>query len=199
MTSTTDTPGPRNTSGSAANQPGERWIATIDPERASGTLAEAYRHQQEKIGRVTELTQIGSLYPDLVATRLRLYEVVDATPSNIPNWARRAVALLTSVLNQCRFCTVGHTQHLVDEGYGALAEQIKHDPDGATSGTPAVDALFAYTRLLVRSPGEVTQAAVVHLRQAGWKDLDILDVNNIAAYYSYINRVANGLGLTREA
>ena len=37
------------------------------------------------------------------------------------------------------------------------------------------------------------------LRDAGWSDLDILDVNNLSAYYCYINRVATGLGLTREA
>ena len=34
--------------------------------------------------------------------------------------------------------------------------------------------------------------------QAGASDLDILDLNNIVAYYCYINRVANGLGLLSE-
>jgi hypothetical protein len=29
-------------------------------------------------------------------------------------------------------------------------------------------------------------------------DLAILDLNNIVAYYNYINRVANGLGLKTE-
>ncbi len=37
------------------------------------------------------------------------------------------------------------------------------------------------------------------LRAAGFSDLDILDINNITAYYCYINRVAAGLGLQREA
>jgi uncharacterized peroxidase-related enzyme len=175
------------------------WIATVAPEDATDTLAEAYETQRQKLGHVTELTQVGSLYPALVATRLRLYEVVDATPSAVPSWARRAVALLTSVLNNCRFCTVGHTEKLEAEGYGPLAEAIKAEPATAASESAPVNALLAYTRTLVQTPGAITKQHVDALRAAGWDDLDILDVNNIAAYYCYINRVANGLGLTREA
>ena len=63
-------------------QTSEGWIASIGPGDATGALAEAYQSQVDKIGRVTELTQIGSLYPDLVAARLRLYAVVDATPNS---------------------------------------------------------------------------------------------------------------------
>lgn len=177
----------------------EGWIASVPPEAAVGALAQAYQSQLEKLGRVTELTQIGSLYPDLVATRLRLYQVVEDAPSAIPSWARRAVALLTSVLNGCKFCTVGHTQGLVDAGRGALAEDLKRNPETASARDAAVDALLGYTRKLVRTPGEIVEEDVEALRGAGWSDLDILDANNVAAYYCYINRVATGLGLTREA
>jgi uncharacterized protein YciW len=33
------------------------------------------------------------------------------------------------------------------------------------------------------------------LREVGLDDLDILDLNNLVAYYNYLNRVSNGLGL----
>ena len=174
------------------------WIETIAPEAADGALAEAYERQRATLGHVTELTRLGSLYPDLVARRLELYDIVESAPSSVPAWARRAVALLTSVLNECRFCTVGHTRKLQDAGRGALAEAIKRDPHNATAGDPAVDALLDYTRTLVRRPAEIVEDDVEALRAAGWDDLAILDVNNIAAYYSYINRVATGLGLLHE-
>jgi uncharacterized peroxidase-related enzyme len=103
--------------------------------------------------------------------------------------------LLTSALNQCLFCTVGHSQRLHEDGYGQLADAILAEPEQVSSGDPTVDVLFSYTRLLVRHPGDVTADDVEGLRQHGWTDLDILDVNNIAAYYCYINRVASGLGL----
>jgi uncharacterized peroxidase-related enzyme len=178
---------------------GNGWITSVPPEHATGTLAEAYQSQFEKIGQVTELTQIGGLYPDLVQARLRLYEVVDATPSDVPDHVRRAVALLTSVLNGCLFCTVGHTQKLTAAGHGELAQQIKADPEGITTGDPKNDAAISYARKLVTDPSHIVEQDVKALRDAGYTDLDILDINNITAYYCYINRVAAGLGLQREA
>jgi uncharacterized peroxidase-related enzyme len=171
------------------------WIKTVAPEEATGALRDAYESQVAKIGHVTELTQLGSLYPDLVATRLRLYAVVDGAPSAVPEWARRSVALLTSALNGCLFCTAGHSQRLREDGRGALADAILADPETVATDDVAVDALLDYTRLLVRRPGEVNATDVARLRDHGWDDLDILDVNNISAYYCYINRIANGLGL----
>ncbi len=177
----------------------EGWIASIAPEDATGELADAYQVQLDKIGHVTALTQLGSLYPQIVAERLRLYELVESAPSAIPDWGRRAAALLTSVLNGCKFCTVGHTERLSATGHADLAEQIKLNPDTVSSGDASVNALLVYVRKLVRTPGQVSEADIDALRTVGWSDLDILDVNNLSAYYSYINRVATGLGLTREA
>jgi uncharacterized peroxidase-related enzyme len=178
---------------------GEGWISSVPPEHATGPLADAYQSQFEKIGRVTELTQIGSLYPDLVAARLRLYAVVNATPSAVPDHVRRAVALLTSVLNGCLFCTVGQTEKLTEAGYGRLAQAIKADPEGVVTGDAKADAAISYARKLVIDPRHVVKEDVAALRDVGWSDLDILDINNISAYYCYINRVAAGLGLQREA
>jgi uncharacterized protein YciW len=54
-------------------------------------------------------------------------------------------------------------------------------------------------------PGRVDAGDVEALRANGLEDLDILDLNNMVAYYGYTNRVTNGLGLkssiasTREA
>ena len=36
------------------------------------------------------------------------------------------------------------------------------------------------------------------LRDAGFKDVDILDIVEIAAYYNYVNRMACGLGVELE-
>jgi len=186
--------------GSAVSaETGNGWIASVPPEHATGPLAQAYQSQFDKIGRVTELTQLGSLYPDLVATRLRLYEVVDATPSDVPEHVRRAVALLTSVLNGCLFCTVGNTEKLTEAGYAGLAEAIKADPQSVVTGDAKADAAISYARKLVTDPRHIVEQDVTTLRAAGFSDLDILDINNISAYYCYINRVAAGLGLQREA
>ena len=171
------------------------WIATVDPADATGTLAEAYAHQHSRVGRVTGITRLGSLYPDLVAERLRLYDVVEATPSAIPDWAKRAVVLLVSALNGCHFCMASNTEKLIAAGHGRDAEAISADPRTATTGDGPIDVLLAYARALTVDPAGVTEADLDGLRAAGWSDLDILDVNNLTAYYAYINRVTSGLGL----
>ena len=58
---------------------------------------------------------------------------------------------------------------------------------------------------LTQYPGQVDESDVDALRAHGLEDIDILDLNNMVAYYCYTNRVTNGLGLkssigsTREA
>jgi uncharacterized peroxidase-related enzyme len=171
------------------------WIATVAPEEATGLLAKAYDHQREVLGRVTGITRLGSLYPELVAERLRLYDVVEATPSHIPEWARRAVILTVTILNGCDFCTASNSEKLAAAGRAELALSIARDPIGSTSGDAAVDVLLAYARRLTLEPAAVEESDVAALRQAGWDDMDILDLNNLVAYYAYVNRITSGLGL----
>ncbi|HEX5012004.1 MAG TPA: hypothetical protein VFY71_16585 [Planctomycetota bacterium] len=47
-------------------------------------------------------------------------------------------------------------------------------------------------------PASVTSEHVEALRQAGFDDRAISDAAQITAYFSYINRVADGLGVDLE-
>ena len=44
----------------------------------------------------------------------------------------------------------------------------------------------------------MTAGDLEELRGHGLDDLDLVDLNNIVAYYNYINRVVMGLGLRTE-
>lgn len=171
------------------------WIRTVAPDEATGILAEAYAHQLALKGRVTGITRLGSLYPELVAERLRLYDVVESAPSAVPDWVKRAVILTVSALNGCHFCMTSNTDRLAEHGKLELATALAADPVGTSTGEPAVDAILAYARRLTRDPAAIAEADVQALRDEGWSDLDILDINNLVAYYAYINRVTAGLGL----
>ena len=98
-------------------------------------------------------------------------------------------------INGCHFCLNSNTDRLTLHGKLELARAIVADPLGATSGDAAVDAILEYARRLTRDPAGVAEGDVVALRAAGWTDLDILDVNNLVAYYAYGKRVTAGLGL----
>jgi uncharacterized peroxidase-related enzyme len=175
------------------------WIRTIPWKDSTGTLREAYDWQARRLGEPTEFTQLGSLYPELVMQRLQLYKTVEGCPSGLSPIERQLAALVTSVLNQTPHCTSG--LYLKLESLGAdteLLRQVCADPRTARSGNSRVDAILEHSVKLTLHPGLVEEADVENLRAQGLVDLDILDLNNMVAYYCYTNRVANGLGLKTE-
>ena len=175
------------------------WIRTIPPSEATGTLKEAYDWQAKRLGEPTEYTQLGSLYPELVMQRLHLYKTVEACPSGLSPLERQLAALVTSVLNATPHCASGLRLKLESLGAThAYIDRVSADPKKARSGDPRQDAIVAYAIKLTEHPGRVTAADIDALRAHGLEDVDILDLNNMVAYYCYTNRVANGLGLKTE-
>ncbi len=51
---------------------------------------------------------------------------------------------------------------------------------------------------MTRTPSAVRRADVETLRQHGLDDRDILDAVEVIAYFNYINRVADALGIAPE-
>jgi uncharacterized peroxidase-related enzyme len=172
------------------------WIETVPWDEASGELKEAYDWQAQKLGAPAEFTQLGSLYPELVAERLRLYRVVEGCPSALSPIERQAAALVASVLNSTEHCASGLRLKLGDLGAPPdVVAAVERDPADVETGDARFDAICAYAATLTRDPGATTAAHLDDLRRLGLSDLDLLDLNNIVAYYCYINRVATGLGL----
>ena len=48
------------------------------------------------------------------------------------------------------------------------------------------------------TPAQVERADVDRLREAGLEDPDILAVVEVTSYYAYVNRIADGLGVSLE-
>ncbi|MEO7296235.1 MAG: alkylhydroperoxidase, partial [Candidatus Limnocylindria bacterium] len=59
-------------------------------------------------------------------------------------------------------------------------------------------AMLAYARRLTLEPSEVTPDDLGRLRAAGLEDGEILEVNQVAAYFAYANRTVQGLGVTTD-
>jgi uncharacterized peroxidase-related enzyme len=58
-------------------------------------------------------------------------------------------------------------------------------------------AMLDYAAKLTRDATQVTPADLGRLRQVGFDDTGILQINLIASWFNYINRVADGLGVGR--
>ena len=51
---------------------------------------------------------------------------------------------------------------------------------------------------LTETPWDMVEADVDELRSEGFSDRDILDIVEVVAYYAYVNRIADGLGVDLE-
>lgn len=59
-------------------------------------------------------------------------------------------------------------------------------------------AMLDYTDKLTREPWAMVEGDVEALRQAGFCDNGILDICQVAGYYAFVNRLADGLGVELE-
>jgi uncharacterized peroxidase-related enzyme len=58
--------------------------------------------------------------------------------------------------------------------------------------------LLEYAVKLTRAPEWMTEADVDALRRAGLDDRAVVDANQVVAYFNYVNRIADGLGVGLE-
>jgi uncharacterized peroxidase-related enzyme len=58
--------------------------------------------------------------------------------------------------------------------------------------------MLRYATKLTEAPAAVASADIDDMRSAGLSDRDILDVCEVTAYYAYVNRIADGLGVELE-
>jgi uncharacterized protein YciW len=58
--------------------------------------------------------------------------------------------------------------------------------------------MLRYVDKLTRTPGAMRKEDVELLRRAGHTDQDVLHIAEVAAYYAYVNRIADGLGVEQE-
>jgi len=177
----------------------QAWVTTVAPEEADGLLKEAYDWQAQRLGEPTEYTQLGSLHPELVYERLRLYKVIDQLESGLTGTEKHAVVYVTSVLNQTPHCASGARHKLELEGVSdEVVARLAGDPMAGGTGSARLDEIVRYTAILTHSPAAISEHDIDALRRVGLTDADIVALNNLAAYYSYTNRVATGLGLRSE-
>lgn len=64
---------------------------------------------------------------------------------------------------------------------------------------PARLAMLDYAIKLTRTPWAMRRADVDALRAVGFGDADVLAIAEVAGYYAYVNRIADGLGVELES
>lgn len=176
------------------------WIHMVPAAEATGTLKAMYEKVKTPHGTVDNVMRVHSLRPHTMEGHLALYRsVLHHSDNKLPLWFLECVAVATSLLNRCEYSLAHHWANarslLGDDARSTQILQALRDeqPERAFAGKEL--ALIRYAQKLTRFPGAVERADVEGCRGAGADDGEILEVNQVCAYFNYSNRVLNGLGV----
>ena len=179
------------------------WIETVEESEADGLLKTLYDRVRTPHGTVDNVMKAHSLRPHTLEGHLALYRSVLHNPANtLATWFLETVASYTSILNRCHYSLAHHFTNVrrllgdetrADAIYGALqADRPEEVFDGKEL------ALLGYARKLTLAVATMQESDVAALREAGADDGEILEVNQVCAYFNYSNRLLNGLGVSTD-
>lgn len=179
------------------------WIRMIPLAEATGRLKELYQRVTTPHGTVDNVMRAHSLRPETMDGHLVLYKSVLHNPANtLPFWFLEVVASFVSLTNRCDYSLTHHftnARRLIgdparsDAIYAALQ---RNAPETVFEGKEL--ALLRYARKLTAQVGDMARSDYDALRSAGCDDGEVLEVNQVCAYFNYSNRLLNGLGVTTE-
>ncbi len=131
---------------------------------------------------------------------MTLYKYVLHHPHNtLPKLYLETLGVWVSLLNRCDYCVEHHfagLSRLLGNELRATRIRValeKQKPQSEFSGKEL--AGLEYALKLTRDPEAVSEQDIVKLRKAGFEDGEILEINQVVAYFAYANRMVLGLGI----
>ena len=179
------------------------WIKMLTDEEASDSVKEMYDLVRTPHGTVDNVMRVHSLRPHTMKGHVTLYRSVLHNEDNtLPFWFLEVVASYTSFLNKCDYSF----SHHFTNARSLIADDEKSDAIYAAFEAKAPEQVFSgkelaflqYTEKLSIDVANMNDADFRNLKEAGCDDGEILEVNQVVAYFSYSNRLLNGLGVTTQ-
>ncbi|MFQ5678952.1 MAG: carboxymuconolactone decarboxylase family protein [Gemmatimonadota bacterium] len=174
------------------------WIRALGYEESEGRLRELYDRVRGPGGQIDAILRLHSLRPHTLEGHLALYKaVLHHVGNRLPRPLLEALGAYVSLLNGCDYCVEHHfagLRRLVgDEEHRGIRRALeRRRPQDVFD--PREAAAFRYAERLTLEPGRLTREDVEELREAGLEDGEVLEVNQVVAYFAYANRTVLGLG-----
>ena len=177
------------------------WIEYIEYDRSEGYLRALYDRVKGPGGTIDNVMKVHSLRPHTMEGHSALYKsVLHHTGNALPVWFLECLGIFTSLTNACDYSVAHHfaglsrlmeDQPRADSIFRALQANRPEEVFAAKEL-----ALLRYVRKLTASPQTMQSEDIDTLRAAGVSDGEILEANQVCAYFNYSNRLLNGLGVT---
>ena len=180
------------------------WIDTIAYEKADSKLKALYDRVKGPNNNVDNIMMMHSLRPHSMEGHMAIYKyVLHHRDNTIDKWFLETLGVWVSTLNKCDYCVEHHFAGL---------KRLLNDDEKATQIRSAIDTnnienaplenrqktAMEYARKLTNNPGSIGEESIEKLRADGFTDGEILEINQVCAYFSYANRTVLGLGCSTE-
>ncbi len=171
------------------------WIEQIDEAVAEGELKELYDELAARRGKIANIMKVHSLNPGAMHKHLELYMHLMFGQSQLTRAEREALAVVVSATNNCAYCVNHHAEAL--SRYEKDNQKLKQ----LMSGLQFMDMpdrqsrMLRYAVKLTTFPEKIRESDIDALREVGFTDKDVLDINLITSYFNFVNRIALGLGV----
>ena len=171
------------------------WIKYIKEKEATGKLKKYYDHIKRTRGKIANIHKAQSLNPDALKAHLDLYLALMFRKSGLTRIQREMIATIVSATNNCDYCVAHHGEALLRLTKNTkLVRQIKHNFNKVNLARKD-HAMLKYAVKLTKNPYGLHLKDIEELRQIGFNDTDILNINLITSYFNFVNRIALGLGV----
>ena len=180
------------------------WIDTIAYDNADAKLKALYDRVKGPNNNVDNIMMMHSLRPHTMEGHMAIYKyVLHHRDNTIDKWFLETLGVWVSTLNKCEYCVEHHFAGL---------KRLLNDDEKATQIRSAIDTnkieeaplencqktAMEYARKLTHNPGSIREESIEKLRADGYTDGEILEINQVCAYFSYANRTVLGLGCSTK-
>lgn len=179
------------------------WIKTIPYEQADKKLKSIYNKVKGPNNNIDNVLLIHSLRPHSLVGHMALYKNVLHNASNtLPKWYLESIGVYISYLNRCDYCVTHHFEglkRLLNDG--EKAEHFLKAVQNNSLESYFDSKLFQgmkYAELLTNSLHKITKKDIDILKEFGFTEGEILEINQVTSYFNYVNRTVVGLGVTTE-
>jgi uncharacterized peroxidase-related enzyme len=176
------------------------WIRKINYDQADSSLKRVYKRVAGPNNKVDNVLSIHSLRPHTLVGHMTLYKSVLHNKNNtLPKWYLEALGVYASYLNKCDYCVQHHFSGLKrllddDKVSNDFLKSIKEDDIIETFGEKYLTG-FEYCKVLTLDHSSLNEGNILKLRDSGFTDGEILEINQVVSYFNYVNRSVVGLGV----
>lgn len=179
------------------------WISMVEDEEADDQLKQIFDVARTPHGTLDNVMRIHSLRPASMIGHVTLYKsVLHSDEITLPLWFLEVIAAYVSILNSCEYSLTHHWNNAVRLIDNAQRVEVIHDALRSQSFENTFNekeiAILHYSKKLTCDVENLKKVDVIKLKQAGCDDGEILEVNQVIAYFNYSNRVLNGLGVSLD-